>query len=100
MNYNDYIPFGSDNLFPNALALFARQSPNHRGVINSKVNYSMGDGIISLDEDAQTEDLLASINFEGNSLDYIQKKLYLDRFISGNHYLECITDKNRSFRLK
>ena len=97
-NYRDFIPFGSDNLFPNALALFARQSPNHRGVINSKVNYAMGDGLVPTDENDQaTEDLLQSINFEGESLNDVQKKLLLDNFITGNYYIECITDKNRSF---
>lgn len=97
-NMNDFIPFGSDNLFPNALALFSRQSPNHRGVLNSKVSYCLGNGIFPADEkDTATQALIDSINFEGESLNDVQMRLFLDRFMVGNYYLECITDKNRSF---
>ena len=97
-NMQDFIPFGSDNLFPNALALFSRQSPNHRGVLNSKVNYCLGDGLFPLDEkDTATQDILDSINFEGESLNDVQMRLFLDRFMVGNYDLECITDKNRTF---
>lgn len=97
-NIDDYIPFGSDNLFPNALALFSRQSPNHRGVLNSKVKYCMGDGIAPLEENDQaTQELLNKVNQEGESLNDVQRKLYLDRFMTGNYYIECITDGSRSF---
>lgn len=97
-NNNDFIPFGSDNLFPNALALFARKSPNHRGVLNSKVKYCVGDGIFPEDEgNTELQALLDSINQEGESLNNIQKKLYLDRFMTGNFYIELITDAKRSF---
>ena len=97
-NIENFIPFGSDNQFPNALALFSRQSPNHRGVMNSKVNYCMGDGIFPVEEkDTATQDLLNKINFEGESLNDVQRKLYLDRFMTGNYYIECITDAKRSF---
>lgn len=97
-NLADYIPFGADNLFPNALALFSRQSPNHRGVINSKVDYCMGDGMFPVEEeDTETQKLIDSINFEAESLNEVQGRLFLDRFITGNFYIECITDKNRSF---
>jgi len=97
-NYNDYIPFGSDNLFPNALALFTRQSPNHRGVVDSKIEYCLGDGIVPVNEnDSELEDMIARINFEGESLIDIQEKLYRDEFTTGNIYLEAITDKNQSF---
>ena len=97
-NYLDYIPFGSDNLFPNALALFARKSPNHRGVINSKVKYCLGDGIFPEDENnKELQTQLDSINQEGESLNHIQKKLYIDRFMTGNYYIELITDARRSF---
>lgn len=97
-NYLDYIPFGSDNLFPNALAMFARKSPNHRGVINSKVKYCLGDGIFPEDEkNTELQTQIDSINQEGESLNHIQKKLYLDRFMTGNYYIELITDSRRSF---
>jgi len=92
---NPFISFGSDNLFPQAVAIMARNSPNHRGVINSKVTYLMGQGIHS--EDAETQDLIKNANFEGMSLNAIQKRLFLDDGIAGNGYIEIITDKYRSF---
>ena len=94
----DYIPFGSDNLFPQALAYFARSSANHRGVINSKVTYLLGDGIIPVDEkDKETALWLDNINFEQQNISFIQSKEFLDECIFGNGYVEIITDRKKSF---
>ena len=58
----------------------------------------MGDGIFPVEEnDAVTQALLDKINFEGESLNEVQKKLYIDRFMTGNYFIECITDAKRSF---
>lgn len=92
---NPFISFGSDNLFPQAVALMARSSPNHRGVINSMVTYFLGHGIHS--EDPEIEELIKKANFEGDSLNTIQKRLFLDDRISGNAWVEIITDKDKSF---
>ena len=98
INHNDFIPFGADNLFPNALALFSRQSPNHRGVMNSKVTYCMGDGIFPQDETNQEiADMISKVNFDNESLNQVTEKSFLDRFMTGNVYVELITDKNRTF---
>jgi len=92
---NPFISFGSDNLFPQAVALMARSSPNHRGVINSMVTYFMGHGIHSKDQ--ATTDMMQSVNFEGMNLNTVQERLFLDDRITGNAWVEIITDKNRSF---
>lgn len=92
---NPFISFGTDNLFPQAVALMARNSPNHRGVINSMVTYFMGHGFTT--DDPETEQLIKSANFEGMTLNAVQKRLFLDDRISGNAWIEIITDKNRSF---
>jgi len=92
---NPYISFGSDNLFPQATALMARSSPNHRGVINSMVTYFMGQGLHS--DDPDIEDLIKRANFEGMSLNNIQKRFFLDDRITGNGWVEIITDRNRTF---
>lgn len=85
-------------MFPNALALFSRQSPNHRGVLNSKVSYCLGDGIHPIEEnDKATLELISKINYEKESLNDLQIKLYLDRFMTGNYWIELITDARRSF---
>ena len=89
------IPFGSDNLFPQALALYARKSPNHRGIINSKQEYIIGDGIVS--EDQATIDMLHDINSEGETIDDVLMRLLLDDLIFGNNDWELITDKDHTF---
>lgn len=89
------IPFGSDNLFPQATALFARSSPVHRGVINSKGFYFVGGGITS--EDQQLIDEFKSVNFQGESLNDIAGKFFQDRNTGGNAWIEIITDRNFSF---
>ncbi len=91
----EYVPFGSDNLFPQATALFARSSPVHRGIINSKRTYVIGSGLSS--EDEMLLDEFRNVNFEGESLRNVASKFYLDRYIGGNTYLEIISDMNKSF---
>lgn len=94
------IPFGSDNLFPQALALYARKSPNHRGIINSKQEYILGDGVIVKGDDEQkskTKELFESVNFEGENMNEVVWRLLLDDLMGGNNYWELITDEARSF---
>lgn len=94
-DYYEYIPFGPDNLFPQALALFSRLSPNHRGVLVSKRRYSQGDGIIGLTPDA--EKWIATVNHEGQNLNEVQKRLWTDNHTFGNEWIELISDKKGSF---
>jgi hypothetical protein len=91
----EYIPFGSDNLFPQAMALFARLSPNHRGVLTSKERYFQGDGVIGLD--GYSKEWVNSVNAEGECLNDITKKLWIDNFRTGNEYIELISDSKGSF---
>lgn len=95
LKLTDYVPFGSDNLFPQATALFARSSPVHRGIINSKRTYVIGSGLVSDDEQLLQE--FNSINYEGEGLRSLASRFYLDRYMGGNAYLEVITDAARSF---
>jgi len=91
----DFIPFGSDNLFPQALALFSRLSPNHRGVLTSKNKYMHGSGIIGTD--TYSEEFIKAVNYEGESLNQVQKKNWTDHNLLGNTWIEFITDKKGSF---
>jgi len=97
LNYNsyDYIPFGMDNLFPQALALFSRVSPNHRGILNSKHRYIMGKGVTS--EDEQFMDELKAVNYEGEGFNEVVRKIITDDLRFGNAWIEFITDRNGSF---
>ena len=92
---SDFIPFGADNMFPQALALFCRTSPNHRGILNSKHTYFMGDGLTT--EDQSFLDLLDDINYQGESIEKFLEKIDTDYGMFGNGYWELITDRNRSF---
>jgi hypothetical protein len=93
--YLDYIPFGSDNLFPQALALFSRLSPNHRGVLTSKERYFQGDGIIGSNPFSQA--WIDSVNAEGETLNNVQKRLWIDAHRIGNEWIELISDNKGTF---
>lgn len=92
---SDFIPFGADNLFPQSLALFCRTSPNHRGIINSKHEYFMGEGLTT-DDDAAA-DMLDVINYEGWSMNEFLDRADIDYSMFGNGWWELITDRKRSF---
>ena len=94
-NTHDYIPFGFDNLFPQALALFSRLSPNHRGILNSKGRYIFGKGITSEDESFAEE--LQVVNYQGQSINDVVKRMITDDLRFGNDWIELISDRNRSF---
>jgi hypothetical protein len=87
------IEFGYDNLFPQALALLSRMSPNHRGVINSKIRYCAGSGVVT--EDKLTENWLARVNNNGESFSTVYKKILRDDITFGNIYIEIIIDRTR-----
>jgi hypothetical protein len=44
-----YQYFGSDNLFPDAVADLTRKSPSHRGILANKVLYCVGKGFSTED---------------------------------------------------
>lgn len=88
---NDWIPFGSDNLFPQAIANINRKSPVNRGIINSKVIYTIGKKFLT--EDKKTENFIKSVNNKGESLRKVTKKLILDKYSFGNAFLEIIRGK-------
>lgn len=82
ISFSDIVKFGTNNLFPIEMAALARQSAYLRGVINSKVTYCAG------------------TNFEGEDVDELHasfKNLLLDDFMTGNAYIELVTDRQASF---
>ena len=92
--YLNFIPFGSDNLFPQACALFARSSANHRGVINSKINYVCSPLTIG---NSKLKYLNEKANFEGSNIRQIITNATRDYFTGGNRFIEIIMDNSRSF---
>lgn len=89
--------FGTDNLFPQAVALLTRRSPVHRGIIKYKTIYTVGKGF-SYDEANQSlSDMVMMANNKNETLRDVAKKLIQDRYTFGNAYLEIMTDARGSF---
>lgn len=86
-----WIKFGNDNLFPQAIAQINRSSPVHRGIINNKVTYTLGNGIRLNDKP------ITLLNSKGHDLDIIAKRIILDYYSFGNAWIEVITDSRRTF---
>ena len=94
INTRDYEPFGSNNLFPQELVKLTKQSPLHRGILNSKVIYVTGKGFES-DNDALL-DHFREVNPTEN-LRQVYSKLLRDFYEFGNAYMEIVTDSSRTF---
>jgi len=84
----DWIPFGSDNLFPQYLAELKRQSSTHRSVLAQKTTFTTGAGFLS--ENEQLMEFISDVNANGESLKDCFKKLADDYFTYGNAYLEGV----------
>jgi hypothetical protein len=89
--------WGSDNIFPYALALMARSSATHRRVINDKTDYISGKGFSYDEKNAELEALIKYANSENESLHSVINKLAFDINMFGNGFLEIVTDKKKSF---
>lgn len=89
--------WGSDNLFPNALALMSRRSATHRRIINDKADYISGKGFSFDPEQRILNDITERANGQGESLRLILNKLAFDKALFGNAFLEVVTDENGSF---
>ena len=92
-----YWRWGSDNLFPDALALMSRRSTTHRRIINDKADYISGKGFGCDPENRTLASLVESGNGEGESLRQIFNKLAFDKSLFGNAFLEAVTDARGSF---
>lgn len=90
-NSNDYIPFGSDNLFPNKMAEINRKSAVSRAVISSKKTYIIGQGL-------ETENTKFKTFFPNQdaTINDLNNNLVSDKLVSGNSYVEVILSRNRS----
>lgn len=93
----EYKPFGSDNLYPQALAALFRKSVTLRGIIKSKVQYIVGGGFTLNEENGKATDFVNMVNSRGQSLSQLFTPYLTDRFFSGNVWLEVITDPKKSF---
>ena len=83
-----FIPFGTNNLFPQYLAELGRKSSTHRSVLAQKTIFTSGAKFVSNNEDIS--DYIKDVNADGESLRMIFKKLASDYYTFGNSYLEGV----------
>jgi hypothetical protein len=84
----DFIPFGTDNLFPQYLAELKRQSSTHRSVLAQKTIFTSGAKFVTNNEDLK--EFIRNVNADGESLREVYKKLSDDYYSFGNAYLEGV----------
>ncbi len=98
LGVEDWQPFGSDNLFPQAIAELTRKSPSHRGILNWKTIYVSAKGFSTAEKgDDKLAAYLKSCNAKRETLKKVARKLIFDKFSSGNAYMELVKDKKGSF---
>ena len=83
-----FIPFGTNNLFPQYLAELGRKSSTHRSVLAQKTIFTSGAKFVSNDENIS--EYIKDVNADGESLRMIFKKLASDYYTFGNCYLEGV----------
>ncbi len=93
----DFWRWGSDNLFPNALALLARRSTTHRRIINDKADYISGKGFSVAEEAVRTKAFVQEANSQGETLREVLNRLAFDKVLFGNAFVEVVTDASHSF---
>lgn len=96
-NYDgSFWKWGSDNLFPYALASLSRKSTTHRRIINDKADYISGKGISYDKSVPDLKELIECVNGYGETLRQMLNKLAFDKCLFGNAFMEIITDETFS----
>ena len=93
----EYIPFGTDNLYPQALAALYRKSVPLRGIIDSKVSYVKAAGFQVDEKDLKGLEFIKKVNLKNQSLTTVYSRYLTDKFFSGNSYLEIVTNTKNDF---
>lgn len=90
INTKDWIDFGSDNLFPQAIAALNRQSPVHRGILNNKAIYTKGKGFSFDEKNIKLKTFIEKSDGKNNNLIKTIGNCIVDKYHSGNAYLEIV----------
>lgn len=88
---NAWLPMGSDNAFPQAVAELVRKTTALRSIINWKKIYCSGTGF-NKTKSKQLEALINKANPK-ETLRAIAEKFFYDRFSFGNNYIEIVIAK-------
>lgn len=89
----DYIPFGTDNKYPEFLLYLYNKSSKHNAIVNGKAGYIFGNGLKADTEDPNAKAFLERANGYGDSLDEVCKKTILDIELFGGFYWQPIRDQ-------
>lgn len=89
--------FGSDNLFPQKIALINRTTITHRGILKNKTIYTVGKGFNVSEGNEPLRDYIKNVNANNESLKDVYKKFVFDFYGWGNAYLEFVTNSSREF---
>ena len=91
-----FIPFGSDNLFPQCLAAIKRKAAIHNSIISWKTTYMIGSSVQETGN-INLDDWIKDVDGKGHGLQYIAERHFEDDNTFGNLYQIFITDKRRTF---
>jgi hypothetical protein len=94
---NEYWRYGSNNLWPYALAMLSREVPIHRRILNDKRNYTLGRGIVADKKEKEIQKYLSHVNNLGNNISDVLSNVIYDRYLTGNGYLEVVTNRKNTF---
>ena len=83
-----FIPFGTNNLFPQYLAELKRKSSTHRSVLAQKAVFTSGAKFVTNNE--TVKEYIKDVNADGESLREVFKKLADDYYTFGNAYIEGV----------
>ena len=88
---DQYRRWGTDNLFPYALALMSRRSTTHRRIINDKADYVSGKGFSCDPANGPLLKMTEKANGNGESLRQVFNRIAFDKALFGNAFLEIVT---------
>lgn len=93
----NYVPFGSDNCFPQAIAYLNRKAAIHRGILNNITTYLAGWGFVCDEKEKDLANYILSCNAHNESLRKIAKRYFFDKRSFGNAWLQLVTNANQDF---
>lgn len=85
-----YITFGDDNRYPEWLLDLYNNSPLNNAIINTKVDYIMGEGLSDANKDAAVTAFIDKCNQKGESLESVMRKCALDHEIFGGFSFQIV----------
>lgn len=88
-----YLTYGEDNLYPKYLLNMFFNSALHSAIVTGKVDYIVGNGLVSASDNKKVNSFIAECNNKGDTLDDVFRKCALDNEIFGGFALQVIYEK-------